>query len=253
MRVNTVLSIVALFSLPGQQACAFVTPQSIAVPGTARQPSTLAVVAGAESVVTDLLVATSNTAAAASSNWLSAAQYPVSPEPIHSAFKVGTFFSQPFFLLMILFPKSSITKKIMGGLGKQWQGNDLSLIVFACHTLALMLHIRFFSLSLSLPLCPPEIPLAYALIHFFIVAASIATEGSGVTAPLSEFNNVFDPAGDSQQAFMGMVSNYPNFTAEEVGHPTFCDYTHILEINIGDPFLILVTCDMQELIICCSC
>jgi len=48
--------------------------------------------------------------------WL-AAEYPTSPEPIHSAFQVGTFFAQPFFLLMILLPKSSITKKIMGGLG----------------------------------------------------------------------------------------------------------------------------------------
>lgn len=65
--------------------------------------------------------------------------------------------------------------------------------------------------------CDPfaEIPLAYALIHFFIVTSSIATEGSGVTAPLSEFNDVFDPSGDSQQAFMGMVTNYPNFVAEE--------------------------------------
>eukprot|EP00977_Amphora_coffeiformis_P010696 scaffold2510_cov169-Amphora_coffeaeformis.AAC.47 len=112
----------------------------------------------------------------AGSQLLLAAEYPVSPEPIHSAFQVGTFFSQPFFLLMIFFPKSSITKKIMGGL---------------------------------------EIPLAYALLHFFIVASSIATEGSGVTAPLSEFNNVFDPSGDSQNAFMGMVTNYPNFVAEE--------------------------------------
>ena len=60
-----------------------------------------------------------------------------------------------------------------------------------------------------------EIPLAYAFLHFFIVASSIATEGSGVTAPLSEFNNVFDPNGDSQNAFMKMVTNYPNFVAEE--------------------------------------
>lgn len=38
------------------------------------------------------------------------------------------------------------------------------------------------------------------------------------TAPLAEFNNVFDPAGDPQKAFMGMVSNYPNFVAEEWSH-----------------------------------
>jgi hypothetical protein len=46
-------------------------------------------------------------------------EYPVSPEPIHKAFQVGTFFSQPFFLLMIFLPKSTITKKIMGGLGME--------------------------------------------------------------------------------------------------------------------------------------
>ena len=56
--------------------------------------------------------------------------------------------------------------------------------------------------------------MAYAIIHFFIVASSIAMQGSEVTAPLSEFNDVFDPAGDSQQAFMGMVTKYPNFVAE---------------------------------------
>ena len=44
-------------------------------------------------------------------------QYETSPEPIHTAFTVATFLPQPFWLLMILFPKSSITKKIMGGLG----------------------------------------------------------------------------------------------------------------------------------------
>jgi Domain of unknown function (DUF4281) len=41
----------------------------------------------------------------------------VSPEPIHTAFTVATFFPQPFWLLMILFPNSKITKQIMGGLG----------------------------------------------------------------------------------------------------------------------------------------
>lgn len=40
-----------------------------------------------------------------------------SPEPIHTAFSVATFLPQPFWLLMILFPKAEITKKIMGGLG----------------------------------------------------------------------------------------------------------------------------------------
>jgi hypothetical protein len=43
-------------------------------------------------------------------------------------------------------------------------------------------------------------------------------QGAGVTAPLAEFNDVFDPSGDPQKAFMGMVSKYPNFTAEEWSH-----------------------------------
>lgn len=59
-----------------------------------------------------------------------------------------------------------------------------------------------------------EIPLAYALLHFVIVSASIAIQGSDTTAPLSEFNNVFNPLADSQQAFMNMVTNYPDFVAE---------------------------------------
>jgi hypothetical protein len=41
----------------------------------------------------------------------------VSPEPIHTLFTVATFAPQPFFVLMILFRNSTITKTIMGGLG----------------------------------------------------------------------------------------------------------------------------------------
>lgn len=63
-----------------------------------------------------------------------------------------------------------------------------------------------------------EIPLLVSLIHFFIVASSIAQQGTGVTAPLSEFNQVFDPSGDPQKAFLHMVSSYPNFVAEEWSH-----------------------------------
>ena len=47
----------------------------------------------------------------------SALAFATSPEPIHSLFSVGTFCPQPFWLLLILLPKSDITKKIMGGLG----------------------------------------------------------------------------------------------------------------------------------------
>jgi hypothetical protein len=54
------------------------------------------------------------------------------------------------------------------------------------------------------------------LLHFFIVSASIVQPGA--TAPLLEFNDVFDPSKDSQAAFMNMVTNYPNFVAEEWPH-----------------------------------
>ena len=39
-----------------------------------------------------------------------------SPEPIHSAFSVATFFPQPFWLLIILLPNAKVTKKIMGSM-----------------------------------------------------------------------------------------------------------------------------------------
>jgi hypothetical protein len=41
-----------------------------------------------------------------------------SAEPIHTAFSIATFFPQPFWLLLILLPKSKITKTIMGGMGR---------------------------------------------------------------------------------------------------------------------------------------
>jgi hypothetical protein len=41
----------------------------------------------------------------------------VSPEPIHTAFSLATFGPQPFWLLLILLPKSEITKKLMGTMG----------------------------------------------------------------------------------------------------------------------------------------
>ncbi|CAB9529741.1 expressed unknown protein [Seminavis robusta] len=105
--------------------------------------------------------------------------YTVSPEPIHTVFNVATFGPQPFWLLIILLPKSDVTKKIMGGF---------------------------------------EIVLLFCLVHFFIVSGSIVMGGSEATAPLAEFNDVFDPAGDPQNAFIKMVSNYPNFVAEEWSH-----------------------------------
>lgn len=102
----------------------------------------------------------------------------VSPEPIHTAFNIATFGPQPFWLLLILFPKADLTKKIMGTL---------------------------------------DVVLFFAVVHFFIVSASIVDPSSG-TAPIAEFNDVFDPTGDPQKAFMNMVTNYPNFVAEEWSH-----------------------------------
>ena len=61
-----------------------------------------------------------------------------------------------------------------------------------------------------------DVVIFFALVHFFIVSASIVQPGA--TAPLLEFNDVFDPAKDSQAAFMNMVTNYPNFVAEEWPH-----------------------------------
>jgi len=101
----------------------------------------------------------------------------VSPEPIHTAFAFATFGPQPFWLLMILVPNLPLTKNLMG---------KMDVVIF------------------------------FALVHFFIVAASIVQPDS--TAPLLEFNDVFDPSKDSQAAFMNMVTNYPNFVAEEWPH-----------------------------------
>jgi hypothetical protein len=56
---------------------------------------------------------------------------------------------------------------------------------------------------------------AFSLVHLFIVIASASQENG--TAPLVEFNGVFDPSGDPQQAMMGMMK-YPNFVSEEWSH-----------------------------------
>ena len=59
--------------------------------------------------------------------------------------------------------------------------------------------------------------IAISLIHLFIVIAS-ATQENG-TAPILEFNGVFDPSPDAdpQAAMMGMM-RYPNFVTEEWSH-----------------------------------
>lgn len=103
---------------------------------------------------------------------------PFTTENIKTAFSVATFLPQPFWLLLILFPNASITKTIMGKYGIQ--------------TITL-----------------------FCLVHFFIVFSSILQPDG--TAPLVEFNDVFDPSGDPQKAMMGMMK-YPNFVSEEWSH-----------------------------------
>ena len=56
---------------------------------------------------------------------------------------------------------------------------------------------------------------AFCLVHFFIVVTSITEPGG--TAPMAEFNDVFDPSGDPQAAMLGMM-RYPNFVSEEWSH-----------------------------------
>ena len=48
-----------------------------------------------------------------------------------------------------------------------------------------------------------EIVTFCCLVHFFIVSASIAQPDG--TAPMAEFADVFDPAGDPQAAMVGMM------------------------------------------------
>ena len=105
MRATTLFQIVGVLAA-SQSTCGFLMPQPTTRPTRVTTTSSLSLV-GLEAAA-DLVAG----------GQLLLAEYPVSPEPIHSAFQVGTFFSQPFFLLMILFPKSTITKKVMGGLGK---------------------------------------------------------------------------------------------------------------------------------------
>ncbi|KAL7531845.1 hypothetical protein ACHAXR_007659 [Thalassiosira sp. AJA248-18] len=60
-----------------------------------------------------------------------------------------------------------------------------------------------------------EIVTICCLVHFFIVTASIVQPDG--TAPMAEFSDVFDPAGDPQKAMLGMMQ-YPNFVSEEWSH-----------------------------------
>jgi hypothetical protein len=60
----------------------------------------------------------------------------------------------------------------------------------------------------------PLFPLIlFSLCHLFIVIVS-ATQVDE-TAPIAEFANVFDPAGDPLKAMIGMM-DYPNFVSGEI-------------------------------------
>lgn len=100
----------------------------------------------------------------------------LSNENIKQAFSLATFGPQYLWILLVLFPNTNVTKKVMGGYGGI---------------------------------------IAFSLIHLFIVVAS-ATQENG-TAPIQEFNGVFDPSGDPQAAMIGMMT-YPNFVTEEWSH-----------------------------------
>lgn len=141
---------------------------------------------------TEMLTASSFFSAVSSSSSLSfiptisvGAMDIVSPEPIHTAFTIATFLPQPFWVLMVLFPNSDVTKRCMTGY---------------------------------------QLPLLCSAIHLLIVVASILSNGSETTAPLSEFKDVFDITGDPQRAFFHMTSTYPDFVAEEWSHVLTWDF-----------------------------
>jgi hypothetical protein len=102
----------------------------------------------------------------------------LSNDNIKKAFSLATFGPQYLWILMVLFPNTKVTKKIMGGYGGI---------------------------------------IAFSLLHLFIVVASASQENG--TAPLAEFNGVFDPSpeADPQAAMIGMMK-YPNFVSEEWSH-----------------------------------
>lgn len=60
-----------------------------------------------------------------------------------------------------------------------------------------------------------ELVTLFCLVHFTIVVTSILQPDG--TAPIAEFNDVFDPAGNPQAAMVNMM-RYPNFVSEEWSH-----------------------------------
>jgi hypothetical protein len=97
----------------------------------------------------------------------------------------------------------------------EWVGHDKSSVLLISRLFNSLTNNLFFFFY-------TEVVLLSALVHFFIVAISIAQPDA--SAPLAEFNDVFDPNGDPQKAFMNMVTNYPNFVAEEWSHVLTWDF-----------------------------
>lgn len=127
-----------------------------------------------ETVPLSVISSSSDLIGAASSNPIMSTI--LTNENISIAFNVATFGPQILWLLIILLPSASITKKVMG--------SYLPIITFS-------------------------------LVHLFIVIASALQENG--TAPLVEFNDVFDPSGNPQLAMVNMMK-YPNFVSEEWSH-----------------------------------
>ena len=67
---------------------------------------------------------------------------------------------------------------------------------------------------------PSEIVTLCCLVHFFIVSASIAQPDG--TAPIAEFADVFDPAGDPQKAMVGMMQVRLPWTSRGIVVPLPC-------------------------------
>jgi hypothetical protein len=118
-------------------------------------------------------------------------------------------------------------------MGTQTHNAYYDSLYHTCTLHGQLLFVRIFLSHISLPFSlngihsfihsyTQGVPVLCSLLHLAIVLASLGEQDA--TAPLAEFNNVFDPAGDPQQAFIGMVSKYPNFVAEEWSHVLTCTY-----------------------------
>lgn len=102
----------------------------------------------------------------------------ISPEPIHTIFSIATSLPQPFFLWLIVFPKSQFTKRFLGNI---------------------------------------QVPVVMALLYLAVVVSSVVLANSaspgGATASLNEFMGVFSPSGDPQAALVHLAQTSPDLVA----------------------------------------